>query len=60
MTGASTLRKPRGPRVMVDHREFGSPVRGFATLFSLGGDSATATTAMISALRAHLCALRGP
>jgi acetyl esterase len=44
--------------VMVDHREFGSLVHGFAAFFPLGGDSATATTAMISALRAHLCALR--
>jgi acetyl esterase len=54
------LRSPRGLRVMVDHREFGSPVHGFAALFSLGGDHATVTTAMISALRAHPCALRRP
>jgi acetyl esterase len=48
----------RAAGVMVDHREFGSLVHGFAAFFPLGGDSATATTAMISALRAHLCALR--
>jgi acetyl esterase/lipase len=50
----------RAAGVMVDHREFGSLVHGFATFFPLGGDSATATTAMISALRAHLCALGRP
>jgi acetyl esterase len=54
------FRKPRGLRVMVDHREFGSPVHGFATSCSLGGHSATATTAMISALPAHPCALPRP
>jgi acetyl esterase len=48
----------RAAGVMVDHREFNSLVHGFTTFFPLGGDSATATTAMISALRAHLCALR--
>jgi hypothetical protein len=45
---------------MVDHREFGSPVNGFAILFSLGGDSATAATAMNSALAEHPCALPRP
>jgi acetyl esterase len=54
MTDATTLRHTRALRVMVDHREFASPVHGFATLFfSLGGDSATATTAMVSSLRAR-------
>jgi acetyl esterase len=38
----------------VDYREFGSLVHGFATFFPLGGDSTTATTEMISAMRAHL------
>jgi predicted ATP-dependent protease len=48
---------------MVDHREFGSPVKGFAILFSLGGDSATAATAataMNSALAEQPCALPRP
>ena len=40
--------------VAVDHREFGSLIHGFANFFPAGGDSATATTEAISALRAHL------
>ncbi len=44
----------RAAGVPVDHREFGSLVHGFANLFALGGDSATATAEAISALRAHL------
>jgi hypothetical protein len=54
------MRKLRGLRVMVDQHEFGSPVQWFATLFSLGAGSATATTAMTSGLRANPCALRRP
>ncbi|MGV0791855.1 alpha/beta hydrolase [Mycolicibacterium sp. XJ1819] len=48
---ADTLRAAGVP---VDYREFGSLVHGFANFFPLGGDSATATAASISALRAHL------
>ena len=44
----------RAAGVTVDHREFGSLIHGFANFFPLGGGSATATTEMISALRAHL------
>jgi acetyl esterase len=44
----------RAAGVTVDHRRFGSLVHGFANFFPLGGGSATATTEMISALRAHL------
>jgi acetyl esterase len=44
----------RAAGVSVDHRQFGSLVHGFASFFPLGGGSATATTEMISALRAHL------
>jgi acetyl esterase len=44
----------RSAGVTVDYREFGSLVHGFANLFALGGDSATATAESISALRAHL------
>jgi hypothetical protein len=32
----------------------GSLTHGFASLFPLGGDSAAATSELISALRAHL------
>lgn len=42
--------------VPVDHRRHGSLVHGFANFFPLGGDSATATAEMISALRAALAA----
>jgi acetyl esterase len=38
----------------VDLRSMGSLTHGFASLFQLGGDSATATGELISALRAHL------
>jgi len=44
----------RAAGVAVDHREFGSLIHGFANFFPAGGDSATATTEAISALRAHL------
>lgn len=44
----------RAAGVSVDLRVFGSLIHGFANFFPLGGDSATATTEMISALRAHL------
>jgi acetyl esterase len=44
----------RAAGVAVDLREEGSLIHAFANFFPLGGDSATATTAMISALRAHL------
>jgi acetyl esterase len=38
----------------VDLREYGSLIHAFVNFFPLGGGSATATTEMISALRAHL------
>ena len=38
----------------VDLRYLGSLTHGFANFFQLGGDSAAATSDMISALRAHL------
>lgn len=38
----------------VDFRCMGSLTHGFASLFPLGGGSATATTELVSALRAHL------
>lgn len=40
--------------VSVDIRRMPSLTHGFINLFGLGGDSATATTVLISALRAHL------
>ncbi|CRZ15157.1 alpha/beta hydrolase [Mycolicibacterium neworleansense] len=40
--------------VVVDLREERSLIHAFANFFPLGGGSATATSAMISALRAHL------
>ncbi|WP_301122464.1 alpha/beta hydrolase [Mycolicibacterium fortuitum] len=40
--------------VVVDFREERSIIHAFANFFPLGGGSATATSAMISALRAHL------
>lgn len=40
--------------VVVDHREFGSLIHGFANFFPFGGDSATAMAEVISAVRAHL------
>ena len=45
----------RAAGVIVDHRVSGSLIHGFISFFPLGGDSATATTEMISALRAHIC-----
>ena len=44
--------------VMVDYREFGSLVHGFANFFPLGGGSAIAMAETISALRAHLARAR--
>ncbi|MGE2712552.1 alpha/beta hydrolase [Mycolicibacterium litorale] len=44
----------RAAGVEVDLREERSLIHAFANFFPLGGDSATATAAMISALRAHL------
>jgi acetyl esterase len=44
----------RNAGVLVDHREFGSLIHGFANFFPLGGDSTTAMAETISALRAHL------
>jgi acetyl esterase len=52
--GTQYAKAMRAARVTVDHRQFGSLIHGFANLFPLGGGSATATTEMISALRAHL------
>ena len=40
--------------VLVDHRQFGSLIHGFANFFPLGGGSASATAEFVSALRAHL------
>jgi acetyl esterase len=44
----------RAAGVVVDHREFGSLIHGFANLFPLGGGSAVAMSETISAMRAHL------
>jgi acetyl esterase/lipase len=44
----------RDAGVLVDLREERSLIHAFANFFPLGGGSATATTAMISAVRAHL------
>ncbi|BBZ07159.1 lipase [Mycolicibacterium doricum] len=44
----------RNAGVPVDLRQERSLIHGFANFFPLGGDSETATAAMISALRAHL------
>ena len=44
----------RAAGVAVDHRVYRSLVHGFINLFPLGGDNATATTDVISAVRAHL------
>lgn len=44
----------RAAGIDVDLRYLGSLTHGFANLFQLGGDSAAATTELISALRAHL------
>lgn len=40
--------------VAVDHRRYGSLVHGFVNFFPLGGDSATATAEMVSALKTAL------
>lgn len=48
---ATALRAAGTP---VDLRYMGSLAHGFFNLFQLGGDSATATNELISALRAHL------
>lgn len=52
--GRSYAEALRAAGVTVDYREEGALVHGFANFFPLGGGSATATAAMISALRAHL------
>jgi acetyl esterase/lipase len=44
----------RAAGVAVDLRYMGSLTHGFVNLFQLGGDSAVATSELISALRAHL------
>jgi acetyl esterase/lipase len=44
----------RDAGVVVDLRRMRSLTHGFINLFALGGGSATATTGLISALRAHL------
>jgi acetyl esterase/lipase len=44
----------RAAGTAVDLRYLGSLTHGFASLFQLGGDSAVATSELISALRAHL------
>ena len=44
----------RSAGVTVDHRQFDALTHGFASIAHLGGGSADATTATISAVRAHL------
>jgi acetyl esterase len=44
----------RAAGTSVDLREYRSLIHAFVNFFSMGGGSATATTEMISALRAHL------
>lgn len=44
----------RAAGVAVDLRQHGTLIHAFANFFPLGGGSATATAAMVSALRAHL------
>ena len=44
----------RAAGTVVDYREYGPVVHGFANFFTLGGASATATAEVISAIRAHL------
>ncbi len=44
----------RAAGTAVDLRRMGSLTHGFANFFPLGGDSATATSELVSALRAHL------
>lgn len=52
--GNRYARAMRDAGVLVDLREGRSLIHAFANFFPLGGGSATALTAMISALRAHL------
>jgi len=52
--GESYAAALRAAGTAVDLRAMGSLTHGFANLFPLGGGSATATTELISALRAHL------
>ncbi|MFN6555129.1 alpha/beta hydrolase [Mycolicibacterium septicum] len=52
--GNRYARALRDAGVVVDLREERSMIHAFANFFPLGGGSATATSAMISALRAHL------
>jgi acetyl esterase len=52
--GESYAAALRAAGTAVDLRCMGSLTHGFANLFPLGGGSATATTELISALRAHL------
>ncbi len=55
--GQSYAAALRAAGTAVDLRCMGSLTHGFANLFQLGGGSATATTELISALRAHLSRL---
>ena len=48
----------RAAGTVVDYREYGPVVHGFANFFTLGGASATATSEVISAIRAHLTRAR--
>ncbi len=52
--GESYAAALRAAGTAVDLRRMGSLTHGFANLFPLGGDSATATSELVSALRAHL------
>jgi acetyl esterase/lipase len=52
--GESYATALRAAGTAVDLRSMGSLTHGFASLFPLGGDSAAATSELISALRAHL------
>lgn len=52
--GESYAAALRAAGVEVDLRYLGSLTHGFVSLFQLGGDSAAATSELISALRAHL------
>ena len=52
--GESYAAALRAAGTAVDLRYMGSLTHGFANMFPLGGGSATATTELISALRAHL------
>jgi acetyl esterase len=52
--GESYAAALRAAGTAVDLRYMGSLTHGFVNLFQLGGDSAVATTELVSALRAHL------